>query len=57
MHAGSSDDHFYDVLEPPDVVGWVASDEEQVRAELRHIWSVMQECVERGTTTPGTLRC
>ncbi|ANY07893.1 L-serine ammonia-lyase [Pseudonocardia sp. HH130630-07] len=29
--------------------------EAQVRAELLHIWSVMQECVERGTRTPGTL--
>ncbi|MFP5023293.1 L-serine ammonia-lyase [Pseudonocardia phyllosphaerae] len=29
--------------------------EDEVRAELLHIWSVMQECVERGTTTGGTL--
>ncbi|MBC3190448.1 L-serine ammonia-lyase [Pseudonocardia sp. C8] len=29
--------------------------EEEVRAELLHIWSVMQECVERGTTTGGVL--
>ncbi|MBN9735519.1 MULTISPECIES: L-serine ammonia-lyase [unclassified Pseudonocardia] len=29
--------------------------EAQVRAELLHIWSVMQECVERGTTTGGVL--
>ncbi|MEQ3553013.1 L-serine ammonia-lyase [Pseudonocardia nematodicida] len=29
--------------------------EEQVRAELAQIWSVMRECVERGTTTGGVL--
>ncbi|GAA4616878.1 L-serine ammonia-lyase [Saccharopolyspora hordei] len=29
--------------------------EEEVRAGLLHIWSVMRECVERGTRTEGTL--
>ncbi|MFD2093797.1 L-serine ammonia-lyase [Blastococcus deserti] len=29
--------------------------EAEVRAGLLHIWSVMQECVERGTRTPGVL--
>jgi L-serine dehydratase len=29
--------------------------EEEVRAGLLHIWSVMQECVERGTHTTGVL--
>jgi L-serine dehydratase len=29
--------------------------EEEVRAGLLHIWSVMQECVERGTRTGGVL--
>jgi L-serine dehydratase len=29
--------------------------ETEVRAGLLHIWSVMQECVERGTRTPGVL--
>ena len=29
--------------------------EAEVRAELLHIWSVMQECVERGTRTTGVL--
>ena len=29
--------------------------EAQVRAGLLHIWAVMQECVERGTRTPGVL--
>ncbi len=29
--------------------------EEEVRAGLLHIWSVMQECVERGTHTGGVL--
>ena len=29
--------------------------EDEVRAGLLHIWSVMQECVERGTRTPGVL--
>ena len=29
--------------------------EEEVRAGLLHIWSVMQECVERGAHTPGVL--
>jgi L-serine dehydratase len=29
--------------------------EEDVRAGLLHIWSVMQECVERGTRTTGVL--
>jgi L-serine dehydratase len=29
--------------------------EAEVRSGLLHIWSVMQECVERGTRTPGVL--
>jgi L-serine dehydratase len=29
--------------------------EAEVRSGLLHIWSVMQECVERGTSTPGVL--
>ncbi|BBG00203.1 MULTISPECIES: L-serine ammonia-lyase [Pseudonocardia] len=29
--------------------------ESEVRAGLLHIWSVMRECVERGSTTGGTL--
>jgi L-serine dehydratase len=29
--------------------------EAEVRAGLLHIWAVMQECVERGTRTPGVL--
>jgi L-serine dehydratase len=29
--------------------------EDEVRAGLLHIWAVMQECVERGTRTPGVL--
>src|SRR3712207_3447467 len=29
--------------------------EEEVRAGLLHTWSVMQECVERGTRTTGVL--
>ncbi|MGE0300466.1 MAG: L-serine ammonia-lyase, partial [Pseudonocardia sp.] len=29
--------------------------ESEVRDGLLHIWSVMQECVERGTRTPGVL--
>jgi L-serine dehydratase len=29
--------------------------EAEVRAGLLHIWAVMQECVERGTHTPGVL--
>jgi L-serine dehydratase len=29
--------------------------EAEIRAGLLHIWSVMQECVERGTRTPGVL--
>jgi L-serine dehydratase len=29
--------------------------EDEVRAGLLHIWTVMQECVERGTQTPGVL--
>ncbi|MFC4947884.1 L-serine ammonia-lyase [Pseudonocardia sp. GCM10023141] len=29
--------------------------EEEIRSGLLHIWQVMQECVERGTHTPGTL--
>ena len=29
--------------------------EEEIRSGLLHIWDVMQECVERGTHTPGTL--
>jgi L-serine dehydratase len=29
--------------------------EQEVRDGLLHIWSVMQECVERGTRTPGVL--
>jgi L-serine dehydratase len=29
--------------------------EDEVRAGLLHIWSVMQECVERGTRTTGVL--
>jgi L-serine dehydratase len=29
--------------------------EAEVRAGLLHIWSVMQECVERGARTPGVL--
>lgn len=29
--------------------------EAEVRAGLLHVWSVMQECVERGTRTPGVL--
>ncbi len=29
--------------------------EEEIRAGLLHIWAVMQECVERGSTTRGTL--
>jgi L-serine dehydratase len=29
--------------------------EEEVRSGLLHIWAVMQECVERGTHTPGVL--
>ena len=29
--------------------------EAEVREGLLHIWSVMQECVERGTRTPGVL--
>jgi L-serine dehydratase len=29
--------------------------EPEVREGLLHIWSVMQECVERGTRTPGVL--
>jgi L-serine dehydratase len=29
--------------------------EAEVHAGLLHIWSVMQECVERGTRTPGVL--
>jgi L-serine dehydratase len=29
--------------------------EAEVRSGLLHIWSVMQECVERGTHTPGVL--
>ena len=29
--------------------------ESDVRSGLLHIWSVMQECVERGTRTPGVL--
>lgn len=29
--------------------------EDVVRSELLHIWSVMQECVERGSRTGGTL--
>ena len=29
--------------------------EPEVRAGLLHVWAVMQECVERGTRTPGVL--
>ena len=29
--------------------------EAEVRAGLLHIWAIMQECVERGTHTPGVL--
>jgi L-serine dehydratase len=29
--------------------------EAEVRAGLLHVWAVMQECVERGTATPGVL--
>jgi L-serine dehydratase len=29
--------------------------ETEIRAGLLHIWSAMQECVERGTRTPGVL--
>ncbi len=29
--------------------------EEEIRTGLLHIWAVMQECVERGTRTPGVL--
>jgi L-serine dehydratase len=29
--------------------------EQEVREGLLHLWSVMQECVERGTRTPGVL--
>src|ERR671916_123613 len=29
--------------------------EPEIRAGLLHIWTVMQECVERGTRTPGVL--
>jgi L-serine dehydratase len=29
--------------------------EAEVRAGLLHVWAVMQECVERGTHTPGVL--
>jgi L-serine dehydratase len=29
--------------------------EAEVRAGLLHVWSVMQECVDRGTHTPGVL--
>ncbi|WP_433782089.1 L-serine ammonia-lyase [Actinomycetospora sp. CA-101289] len=29
--------------------------EQETRAGLLHLWSVMRECVERGSTTPGVL--
>jgi L-serine dehydratase len=29
--------------------------EEEIRSGLLHIWSVMQDCVDRGVRTPGTL--
>jgi L-serine dehydratase len=29
--------------------------EDETRAGLLHLWSVMRECVERGSTTPGVL--
>ena len=33
----------------------VRRSEEEVRAGLLHIWSVMKECIERGSRTEGTL--